>query len=76
MEIYLTASGASEKEKETQVAVILHCAGPSTIEVYDQFQWDNADHKKDPDQIMKKIEEYCNSRKSEVLETHRLVSSL
>ena len=61
----------TEKGDETQVAVILHCAGPNIIEIYDQFEWANADDKTNPEQVMKKIEEYCNPRKNEVLEMHR-----
>jgi hypothetical protein len=32
VEIYLMASGVCTKNKETQTAIILHCAGPSVID--------------------------------------------
>ena len=43
VEIYLLASGASEKEDDVQTAIILNCAGPHVVDIYDQFQWTEAD---------------------------------
>ena len=37
MEVYLTASGASEKDEKVQTAIILNSAGPHVLEVYDNF---------------------------------------
>jgi hypothetical protein len=37
MEIYFTASGNDEKDERIQVNILLHCAGPKVIEIYDQF---------------------------------------
>ena len=74
IEVYLTASGAGEKGKETRTAIILHCAGPKVIEIYDQLQWAHGENKKDPDTVLKKIEGYCNPRQNEVLESHRFRS--
>ena len=36
MEVYLAASGASAKEGKVQTAIILNCAGPQVLEVYDK----------------------------------------
>lgn len=33
MEIFLSASGASEKSKKIQTNIILHCAGPKVITI-------------------------------------------
>lgn len=78
IEVYLEASGSKEKAPETQVAIILHCAGPKAIEIFDLFTWtgrgENVDDKKDPAKVLKKIEGYCNPRKNEVLESHRFWS--
>ena len=63
---YLKASGASEKPKATQTAIILHCAGVQVQEVYEHFVF--AD---DPRKILDKLAEYCSPRSNEVIETHR-----
>lgn len=58
IEVYLAASGANAKDKEVQVAIILHCAGPKVIEVFDQFTWDGTGESendaKDPQRVLKK----------------------
>ena len=78
IEVYLAASGATDKDKEVQVAIILHCAGPKVIEVFDQFTYngtgESENDAKDPQKVLKKIEAYCNPRKNEVLESHRFWS--
>jgi hypothetical protein len=71
MEIYLTASGSQNKDKTVRTRIILHCAGPKVIDIYDQFVWANQDDKNDPDKSLQQIEAYCNPRRNEVLETHR-----
>lgn len=71
MEIYMAASGGSEKDPKIQTNIILHCAGPKVIEIYDQFQWDNVEDKLKPNKLYEKLENYCNPRKNEVLESHR-----
>ena len=38
VEVYLAASGGTDKAKEVQVAIILSCGGPHVVEIYDQFQ--------------------------------------
>ena len=42
MEAYLAASGASAKEGKVQTEIILNCAGPQVLEVYDNIVWENA----------------------------------
>ena len=45
VEVYLSASGATEKDEKVQTAIILNCAGPQVLEVYDNFTWeDNEDN--------------------------------
>ena len=73
-EIYLTASGAVEKSQETQTAILLQCAGAKVIEIYDHFVWAENGDKNKPDAVMQKIEEHCNPRRNEVLESHRFWS--
>lgn len=71
MEIYLLASGSSEKSNKVQTNIILHCAGPSIIEIYDQFQWDQDDDKENPEKVFEQLQKFCNPRSNEVLESHR-----
>ena len=37
--VYVTASGTSEKSNKS--VVILHCAGPQMIDIYEYFEWKN-----------------------------------
>ena len=71
VEVYLMASGAVKKDKEVQIAIILNCAGPQIIDIYDQFIWDEEGDEKKLDKLFEKLEGYCNPRKNEVLESHR-----
>ena len=74
-QIYMTATGSDKKDKSVQTAILLHCAGPQTLEIYDQFAFANAEEKDDPAIVLKKLEEYCNPRQNEVLESHRFWST-
>ena len=65
------ASGAVKEEKEVQIAIILNCAGPHIIDIYDQFIWDEEGDEMKADKLFEKLEGYCNPRKNEVLESHR-----
>jgi hypothetical protein len=41
------ASGAVKKDKEVQITIIVNCAGPQIIDIYDQYIWDEeGDEKK------------------------------
>ena len=41
VEIYMEASGATSKPPRTQAAIILHCAGPQALEVFDQLNFED-----------------------------------
>ncbi|KAL9970099.1 hypothetical protein ACROYT_G022422 [Oculina patagonica] len=71
MEVYLAASGASVKDEKIQTAIILNCAGPQVLEVYDNIVWENAEDKHKPAKVLEALENYCNPRDNEVLESHR-----
>ncbi|PFX14758.1 Retrovirus-related Pol polyprotein [Stylophora pistillata] len=45
LEVYMEASGTTNKPKQRQTAIILYCAGPQVLEVYDHFQVDEEDDK-------------------------------
>ena len=71
MEVYLAASGASAKDEKVQTAIILNCAGPQVLEVYDNIAQESDDYKHKPDKVLEALENYCNPRDNEVLESHR-----
>ena len=48
VKVYVAASGASEKDGKVQTAIILNCAGPHVLEVYDNFVWAKAEDKDKP----------------------------
>ena len=71
MEVSLAASGASAKDAKVQTAIILNCAGPQVLEVYDNIAWESDDDKHKPNKVLEALENYCNPRDNEVLESHR-----
>ena len=74
-EIYMIASGAVDKENPTKTAILLHCAGPQVLDIYDTFTFANDEEKNDPEKVLEKLEIYCNPRQNEVLESHRFWST-
>ena len=46
--------------------MILNCAGPQVLKVYDNIVCENAE-----DKVLEALENYCNPRHREVLESHR-----
>lgn len=71
LEVYMTASGADTKSKARQTAIILHCAGPQVLEIYDHFEFNEVAEMNDPKIVLQKIADYCNPRQNEVLQTFR-----
>ena len=71
LEVFMDASGASEKSKKAQVAVILNLGGSSVLRAFDQFVFAKAEDKEDPTIVLAKIKEYCDSQQNEVLQTFK-----
>ncbi|KAI8733312.1 Retrovirus-related Pol polyprotein [Biomphalaria glabrata] len=71
VELFLLAIGAEEKPKIRQKAIILHCAGPQAQEICEQLQHDENEDVNDPQILLKKLHDYYNPRKNEVLESFR-----
>ncbi|RUS87639.1 hypothetical protein EGW08_004624 [Elysia chlorotica] len=71
MEVYLEASGATAKPEKARTAIILHCAGPDALEVYDQFEFTEDEDKDNPETVLEKLRQYCNPRSNEVLMRYR-----
>ena len=66
LDIYMMATGLSEKGKETRVAIILHCGGSQVQDIFEHFVFDAEADKKDPEKVMNKIKDYCMPRENEV----------
>ena len=71
VEVYLEASGASQKDGKVQTAFILNYAGPHVLEVNDNLVWGDPRDKNKPDKVLQALERYCNPRDNEVIESHR-----
>ena len=67
----MEASGTCKKLKQRQTAIILHCAGPQVLDVYDHFHFEQEDDKNDTSKTLEKLDEYCNPRDNEVLHSFR-----
>jgi hypothetical protein len=71
-EIYLQASGKSNKPEKLKTSVLLHVIGEEGLEVYNTFQFDAPDGDNDPSMtlqtVIDKFEEYCNPKRNVTLE--------
>ena len=47
------------------------CSHPHLLYYYDNIVWENAEGKHKPDKVLEALENYCNPRDNEVLESHR-----
>ena len=70
----MLASGYSQHADEMQTAAIINCGGLGVQKIYDQFVWSEGGNKNIPEEVLKKIEKYCNPRKNEVAETDKFWS--
>ncbi len=62
VEVYLAASGTTAKDKKVQTAIILNCAGPEVLEVYDNFTWESEGDEEKPDKVLEALERYWPSK--------------
>ena len=65
----MEASGATSKPPKTQAAIILHCAGPQALEVFDQLNFEDEEEKDRPEVVYECLKNYCCPRTNEVLQT-------
>ncbi|KAH3750092.1 hypothetical protein DPMN_184608 [Dreissena polymorpha] len=66
-EVYMTATGSDKKAAKVRVAILLHCAGPNILDIYDKAKWEDPGHKDDPVKFLQMIEIYCNPAKMKFL---------
>lgn len=66
-EVYMVASGKTDKSDEVKAATFLHVAGPEALEVFNSLSFENpGDEKK----LVEKFEVYCILRKNVTWERH------
>ncbi|KAH3741617.1 hypothetical protein DPMN_048342 [Dreissena polymorpha] len=51
-EVYMTATGSDKKNANVRVAILLHCARPNILDIYDQATWEDPGHKDDPVKVL------------------------
>ena len=66
-DIYRVASGASEKEADLQVSLLLHVMGEEALDVFNSFTLTD-EEKKDFDGVVKKFEDYFMPQKNVIVE--------
>jgi len=69
-DIYMTASGLSEKSDEQQAMTLLHVAGPDALDIYNGFQWETEGDQKKLAKVKEQYQEYCNPKKNITYERH------
>ena len=63
-DIFSLATGLSEKSDKVQSATLLHVAGPTGLEIYNTFTWDEEGDEQKVNKILQKFENYCKPRKN------------
>lgn len=53
----------------------LSTGGERLLKIYDHFEWAHGKDKNHPQDVFRKIEQYCNPRKNEVAESHKFWST-
>ena len=69
---YFAAAELSKKPQKTQVAILLHCAGPEAQDIYSNFVFANNDDDRDTnwEHVLTKFRDNCEPRKNEVFERY------
>ena len=71
---FFAACELGQKPNETQVAILLHSAGPEAKEINQTLVYANDDERKDYNVVLAKLRAYCEPRKNVVFERHRFWS--
>ena len=70
-DIYLVASGASEKSAKQKACILLHVVGDEAMEVYNNFKFAKPEDAFDFAEIMQKFQDHCTPQKSTTYERHK-----
>ena len=57
--------------KNKKTAIILNCAGPHVLEVYDNFTWESEGDEDKPEKVFEALERCCNPKGYEVFKSYR-----
>ena len=68
---YYCAAELTKKDKETQVAILLHVAGPEAQEIHETFVFADDADKTDYQKVLKKFKDYCEPRTNVVFERYK-----
>ena len=71
LKVFMTASGADDKDDSVKKAIILNLAGEDVMEVSNHFIYAHGENEDDPNLLLTKIEAYCSPKKSEVYESYK-----
>lgn len=67
-DLYLLASGKTNKSEEVKVAILLNLLGDEGIQIYNTFEYDEMEDKNKIDVVLGKFDKYCNPIKNLVYE--------
>ena len=70
-EFYLTATEYDSKSNKVQTSLFLTCIGEQGREIYETFEFPNADDKLKLKPVIEKFENYCNPRANTTIMRHK-----
>jgi len=73
-ECYFEAAELEAKPKKTQVAILLHSAGPEAQDIAQKFDWIDGEDKTNYKHVLKKFKDYLDPKCHESFEGHRFWS--
>lgn len=74
--LYIAAVGVDRRADERKIAMLLTIAGTEAIEVFNTFVFAQPEDKDNFDEVMKKFDEHCLSKKNETYERYVFRSRL
>lgn len=75
-QLYIAAVGVDRRAEERKIALLLTIAGAEAIEVFNTFVYNEPDDKDKFDEVLKKFDEHCLSKKNETYERYVFRSRL
>lgn len=75
-QLYIAAVGVDRRAEERKIALLLTIAGAEAIEVFNTFVYEEPDDKDKFDEVLKKFDEHCLSKKNETYERYVFRSRL
>ncbi|KAJ0058969.1 hypothetical protein NL108_003312 [Boleophthalmus pectinirostris] len=69
-ELCLAALGLESKSDARKIALLLTVVGPQAIEVFNTFEYEQADDKQKYDKVIEKFDAHCSPQKNNVYERY------